>query len=861
MKLYYLPLLLVTSAALGNNRSVPPGFESLLLGQVEQVEINIGGRPIGLFSVEVKPDTIKIEDPNAVLIAAELDHLSSETKGEILKLLSSSMLRNSHLACNNYMGTNCNYIKTDGIAAIFNEKNGVLSLFTRQEWLRNSNSASRFYNVTQSTVNAFIHKNIINFSLDRNNQSVSIAGADTQGIGKNSYVATDWVLTKNNNQSEENTQGVLNNLYLRNDIGNKNYWQVGRMDERDLYSPLGGSFGYNFIPICEIHGLRVGSTDAYINPKNNNSATPLMVLVNSPSRVDVYRGKQLISSQYIQSGFQQLSTNNFPNGSYFLNLYIYESNVLIRNEQQHFSKTTNGINSRAGWFAQFGKAFGNTTKECISNEQSAYTSAGGITLNLLSNLQITNGVSTANGNVYNETKIETQLPINNGVLNASGSTLSSGKGIVANSQQLSYAERISLSIYRQQQNDVQNDIPGYTSMNYSMSVPLSTWYAGLMYSESKTEKLKSKYYTSTVIYEQPSRFNKSWQVSLTKSFRFRDLSINGRSAFFTRQYDTTKDNGFLLGFSVTHLSSSANNGGNVVKTLSTDMRNGSQKENSYGFGYTNSWQNDSSYNEFGVNLSGNSDRTINAAVGVRKNNGYGDLKSTLTYAQQNDINNTASVFGSYSSSMSLSQGGFYFGSASGNGLASGVAFRVEGDGADSSDKIAQISSNNIKHIGLGHGDKLMIPIDSYQLENIHLSDFKNSRTAVASIASGTGNKEYFLLPGRLAIRVVNADFTWTWVGRALDNNNIPLKGAKVLNQEVSDLDEYGRFTLQSKLKLQEFWLLHGGKLLRCPLDVKSTRDVLRIVGNTRCEEASSHSLPQALKMTPRVMKLLAKVRG
>ncbi|MFN1146417.1 hypothetical protein [Serratia liquefaciens] len=64
----YLALLWACQATAASQ--VPPGFESLLLGQTERLEVRLPGRSLGLFVVEVKPDTLTFEEPETVLAAA-----------------------------------------------------------------------------------------------------------------------------------------------------------------------------------------------------------------------------------------------------------------------------------------------------------------------------------------------------------------------------------------------------------------------------------------------------------------------------------------------------------------------------------------------------------------------------------------------------------------------------------------------------------------------------------------------------------------------------------------------------------------------------------------------------------------------
>lgn len=94
----------------------------------------------------------------------------------------------------------------------------------------------------------------------------------------------------------------FDNLYARQDMGNRYYLQAGRMDQRNLSSPLGGNFGFTLLPLTRFDGLRLGTTDAYVNQSISRDATPVMVQVNRNARVDIYRGSQLLGSQYFAPG-------------------------------------------------------------------------------------------------------------------------------------------------------------------------------------------------------------------------------------------------------------------------------------------------------------------------------------------------------------------------------------------------------------------------------------------------------------------------------------------------------------------------------------------------------------------------------
>lgn len=77
----------------------PPGFESLLEGQTEQIEVLLPGHSLGLFPVVVKPDTVQFMSPLMVLESSGLAALPAAERQKALAALSRPLLRNSNLVC------------------------------------------------------------------------------------------------------------------------------------------------------------------------------------------------------------------------------------------------------------------------------------------------------------------------------------------------------------------------------------------------------------------------------------------------------------------------------------------------------------------------------------------------------------------------------------------------------------------------------------------------------------------------------------------------------------------------------------------------------------------------------------------
>lgn len=121
----------------GNSYS-PPGFESLLEGQTEQIEVLLPGHSLGLFPVVVKPDTVQFMSPLMVLESSGLAALPVAERQKALAALSRPLLRNSNLVCGVSEAkdsSECGYVATDkeDVAVIFDENNGQLSLFLNRD--------------------------------------------------------------------------------------------------------------------------------------------------------------------------------------------------------------------------------------------------------------------------------------------------------------------------------------------------------------------------------------------------------------------------------------------------------------------------------------------------------------------------------------------------------------------------------------------------------------------------------------------------------------------------------------------------------------------------------------------------------
>lgn len=853
--------------------TVPPGFEALLLGQTEQLEVRLPGRSLGLFAVEVRPDTLTFEEPQAVLTAAGLETLPEQQRKQALQALSQPLVRHGNLACNGGTVPGCGYVATDSAAAILDESEGAVLLFMKPAWLSSLKQDQRWLTPTPAAKNAFIHRQTANYSGDKDSQNVSLSGAGALGMGERRYLGGNWSYTWNRMRDASTSRLWFDNLYARQDMGNRYYLQAGRMDQRNLSSPLGGNFAFTLLPLTRFDGLRFGTTDAYVNNNISRDATPVMVQVNRNARVDIYRGTQLLGSQYFAPGMHTLNSDAFPPGSYPLELRVYEDGVLQRRESQPFSKGGNAFSGRWQWFFQGGKS----SAERSAPQQSASqgTGAAGVQMALWRNLQLTSGVAKTLGATYNETRLDAQHAFSFGILTLAASGLVGNDSTRGDSQQLSFVDGFSASLYRfhlggagcgQTKNNRHNDMGCYTSLNGSISVPLLGWSATLGYSDTQNtgrsyqRPMSADGLVPAQTLRSNDQRNRAWQLGLSRAFNWDSTTVSTRLGGFRNRNGQTTDNGIYLGFTLSRADSAAQTGGSdSYSSAGLDWRNGGgQAQTSYTLNHTRMWQQDG-YRELAMNFSGYNDESYSGNIGGRINGRYGDLSGTLSDSQRRGGGNRSALTSSYSSAMAVSADGLFWGGNGGGEPSAGLVVRVAP--TEENGSAAQISGVNARPLTLGFGQSTLLPLEGYQLSGVAVKDIAGtSGGGVASVNSGSGESRYFLPPGRLMVREVSANVTWVYIGQALDANGRPLANAQVLNQALPALGNDGGFTLQATRKVSALWLMSDGQLMRCPLQVRTVRDILQIVGATRCTTTGVEGLPQSLRMTPRVMKLLATAK-
>ena len=188
-----LALALSLATPLVATGGVPAGFEDLVAGQTEQLDVRLFGRTVGLSPVRVTLESVQLEDPARVLEALDL---SPEAQAALLPALSEPLPRNSHLACRYGGGSaGCGYLDPpedpNTVRALYDEGEGAVRLFVARQWISAEPAADRFHQVSSNAENAFLHQQTVNFSGGRGYQALTAQGAGALGVLQRGHIAVD----------------------------------------------------------------------------------------------------------------------------------------------------------------------------------------------------------------------------------------------------------------------------------------------------------------------------------------------------------------------------------------------------------------------------------------------------------------------------------------------------------------------------------------------------------------------------------------------------------------------------------------------------------------------------------------------
>lgn len=895
-----------TAIAAPTTARVPAGFELLDDSREAIIDVRFLGKSLGQFSATITANAVQFHSPGKVEKAMPLGaDVSAVERASLLAALSRPLPRNSEKACDTraVSSTRCNFIDTDSAALIYNESDDSVELFVAKAWLTTSKASDDRHAVSQNTSRAFVQRQLLNVAGSDRQYSFSAAFSAAMGITDASYLGANYALLSNGYRSQQSTELRVDDLYYRHDFARRYYVQAGRMDERNLSSPLGGSFGFSMLPVGRMNGVRVGTTQAYVKSDAASRRTPITILLTRQARVDAYRGKQLLGSFYLDAGAQDIDTSWFPTGSYLVTLRVIEDGREVRAEETPFSRVDagKGVPGDIEWFAQAG----NGTSRASLQKQSA-SIVGGVKYALNADTSLSLGVASQQGHLFSEGRIDWQRDTAMGMLRATGAVFASSDGSRGDSEQLYWGKGMSLSIFRTNVSSPNcrsgNYMSCYRSLSANASANVLSWNLGVSYGASWSAHSYQEFWRRDWAERgdplapsqwqdnggdtgRPGRWvaretrSNTLQLSASRSFRFGRVGFSPSATLYARTQHGRTSHGALLAVSINHSSPSSTPGGFSRYTSGGTSVQLDQGHSTVRYQGSHSVsRNAGAFRSGSVSVSGTQTDDLNVTLGSRFEGRWGQANVTAgdSYSRVS-TSHRPSVSGQYSSAFALGRPGFFWGSDyGGSEPLAGVGVVVDEDaaieGEISDHPVAQVNEHR-----LGYGSSMLVPVQGFQKRLIDVRDPDAGKTGgVASVRKGAGSHDWFMLPGHLGVQRVTSAMTYTYVGRlqvadglggepasAVDGADAPqgfaitgLEGGTVLDAAVAPIGPSGSFVADFDYRPTALHVVKGHRLYECVLPSATKKAAVLRVGKISCTAISVDALPKKLMSEERVQRVL-----
>ncbi|MFI8719127.1 TcfC E-set like domain-containing protein [Stenotrophomonas sp. NPDC077464] len=847
-------LVLMLAAVAAQAGPVPAGFEDLVTGQRERLEVRAFGRSAGLWPAWVTLDHIQLEDPGQVLVALGL---SLSAQQALLPALSAPLPRDSHLACipaQPHPGCGWRAPSEDlhHVPAIFDEGDSALLLFPALRWVPRAQPASDgLHAPSEHAENALLHQHSLTLSGDGREYALNAHGSAALGVQRNGYLGGTWTHARHARPGQPARDVFqVDDLYYRHDLARRHYLQLGRMDRRNLASQQGGQFGLGLLPLERFDGVRVGTTQAYVDADAPSGEAPITVLLSRPARVDAFDGDRLLQTFYLPPGVSDLDTRRFPAGSYEVTLRIHEDGRLVRSERHPFVRGQDWGQPGLQWFVQGGR------------HQAAFTPVGhgtlqaGVRLPWAGRSGMSLGVARIDQRRYAELRTGVRHRLGTHELHAELGIISGSDGSRGGQQQLSVRNRATWNLFHQrmrgtrcrEQLALDRDRLGCAdAVSASLSVPLGVGSLHLGHTRRRSVAAEAPRFPAP-----PTQTARSVQVNYSHSRQWRGLSVSGRVGAW-HQSGPLRDRGAQLGLTFSRLRHAA--GSSLLRRVGIDARQRRHGEPEHSLQLAQSWrrEQDGSAREAGAEVRVQDTGVTDALLALRSDTPMGHTGVVLSH--QPRPHGTAYSL-NHGSALALAPGGLFWGSAS--GADAGVAVSVAAaDLPAQQGAAAEVQASAQRRQVVRFGQRRLLPLRGYQRHRVDVHDvavpLQDVDVRVAQ--PGTAHRP-FLLPGRVIALPVGVEASVSYLGSARDAAGRALAGARILNAALPPLGRDGGFIAEFAQRQEVLYLLRQGQLLQCPLRVQAQRSVMRLVGQIVCAPLAREALPPHIAGQPRVQRLL-----
>lgn len=297
--------------------STPPGFDDLAQPREVLVDVYFGGKKVGSAVALARPGFLQFRDSSAV--AALVPNLAAPK--DLANALSGDLPTHAALTCSLSNSADCGKLPTGSAGIIFDEAHFRVDVFVPPSMLGEIGVSQKKFLDSPSAGPSLV--NIVGLTL---------AGSRDQAPAYNVQNRTIVALGRARVRSDTSYASKIG--LLVDDL-------VGEYDSNTLRYSAGLFWapGLDLTGRRRIAGVGVGTQFDTRADHDSVGATPLVLFLAAPARVEFVIDGRLVGSRSYDAGNNVLDTSGLPEGSYPLLLRITEANGSVREERRFFVKT------------------------------------------------------------------------------------------------------------------------------------------------------------------------------------------------------------------------------------------------------------------------------------------------------------------------------------------------------------------------------------------------------------------------------------------------------------------------------------------------------------------------------------------
>lgn len=360
-------------------RDIPPGFESLFEEQQSFIDVYFAGRFIGSYMASFTPDTIRFDQPSAIVQKIP----SALEPQQVIEALTDELPTHQELRCYYRGQSNCGVLNPAIAGVIFNADNFRADVFINSSLLAVSQSGGKYLPPSSADL-SFLQT--VNYAFtgtdDDVNEEDNLFLLSLLSYKEN---ALRMVANYSDDVEGEASEFEISTLVAQRD------WQGVRY--------LGGYFqtineDLRFTAETEMVGLRVGTSLDTREDERQLSGRSIQVFLQSRGEVSIFKDDRLISTRIYDAGNQILDTSALPGGSYDIDIRIRDAGG-ERIETQFYVKNANlPPEGEPLYFVEMGRISESVDSQSLPDPVDEYLLRGSINTRLNFNNALISGLST-----------------------------------------------------------------------------------------------------------------------------------------------------------------------------------------------------------------------------------------------------------------------------------------------------------------------------------------------------------------------------------------------------------------------------------------------------------------------------------